>query len=73
MSSFWIHNLLVVHPGRIQCVNHLSEIAGRYDIIVGALPKICRRIPFPHMLINAEIINRIVPSSTAHRIKKSMV
>ena len=73
MSSFWIHNLLVVHPSRIQCVNHLSEIAGRYDIIVGALPKICRRIPFPHMLINAEIINRIVPSSTAHRNKTALV
>ena len=73
MPSLWIHNLLMVHPGRIQCIHHLSEIAGRYDIVVGALPKVRRRILLPHVLINAEVIDQVAPSSTAHRIKKSLV
>ena len=73
MPAFWIHNLLMVYPDRIQSSYHLSEIAGRYDIIVSALPKICRRILLPHMLINTELINRIVSGPAAYRIKESLV
>lgn len=73
VPSFWIHNFLMVHPDRIQSSYHLSEIAGRYDIVISALPKICRRVLLPHMLINTEIINRIAFGLTAYRIKEPMV
>lgn len=73
VSSFRIHDPLMVHPSCVQSINHLFIIVWRYDVIIGALPKICRRILLPHMLINAEIFERVAPSLATYRINKSIV